>query len=227
MCQLAFRISPHHDFCLFLFHLLLHLIFRLLFSLSVFFLCLPCDVVCVVACGCVVCVVWCVVLCGVVWCVCGVCGVCCAAWHAEKPPCVDSKRLCVDSKRPRVCWQHAHMLDNMCACCQHTRGRFESTYGGVLNLHTGSSPVLLTKKSPRTVLTGPREVHQKNERIVPIFLSLREGRQQHVPDSSNHSLYLMKLFNSSSPEGNCGENQLWDGSICLSHLLASSVLFIF
>ena len=31
------------------------------------------------------------------------------------------------------------------------------------------------------------------------FSSLRIDREQHVPDSSNHSLYLMKLFNSSSP----------------------------
>ena len=30
------------------------------------------------------------------------------------------------------------------------------------------------------------------------------------------SLYLLKLFNSSSPEGHCGENQPPDGSICLS-----------
>ena len=33
------------------------------------------------------------------------------------------------------------------------------------------------------------------------------------PDSSNHSLYLIKLFNSSYPEGNFGRNQLLDGSI--------------
>ena len=40
--------------------------------------------------------------------------------------------------------------------------------------------------------------------ILPIT-SLRTGREQHVPDSSNHSQNLMKLFNSSSPEGNFGE----------------------
>ena len=38
--------------------------------------------------------------------------------------------------------------------------------------------------------------------------SLRKGREQNVSDSSNHSLHLMKLFNSSSPEGNVGGNQL-------------------
>ena len=34
--------------------------------------------------------------------------------------------------------------------------------------------------------------------------SLRIDREQHVPDSSNHSLCLMKLLNFSSPGGNCG-----------------------
>ena len=36
-----------------------------------------------------------------------------------------------------------------------------------------------------------------------------------MPDSSNHSLYLIRLFNSSCPEGHCGGNQQPD-SICLS-----------
>ena len=35
--------------------------------------------------------------------------------------------------------------------------------------------------------------------------SLRTSREQHVPDSSDHSQYLIKLLYSSSPEGNCGE----------------------
>ena len=34
-----------------------------------------------------------------------------------------------------------------------------------------------------------------------------------VPDSSNHLLHLMKLFNSSSREGHCEGNQPPDGSI--------------
>ena len=44
-------------------------------------------------------------------------------------------------------------------------------------------------------------------------------RHKHVPDSSNHSLHLLRLFNSSSPEGHCGGNQLLDGSVCVSPLL--------
>ena len=41
-------------------------------------------------------------------------------------------------------------------------------------------------------------------------------RHKHVPDSSNHSLDLIKLFSSSSPEGHCGGNQPPDVSMCLS-----------
>ena len=41
-----------------------------------------------------------------------------------------------------------------------------------------------------------------------------------LPDSSNHSLCLIKLRNSSYPEGNFGGNQLLDGSISLSPLYA-------
>ena len=40
--------------------------------------------------------------------------------------------------------------------------------------------------------------------MLPIS-SLIIGREQHVPDPSNHSQNLIKLFNSSSPEGNFGE----------------------
>ena len=46
--------------------------------------------------------------------------------------------------------------------------------------------------------------------------SLRIDRKQHVPESSNHSHHLIKLFNSCSPEEHCGWNQPPDGSICVS-----------
>ena len=95
-----------------------------------------CDV-----CG-VVCGVWCVSLWMSLWswCVCGVCGTLKnPVRRLQTPP-------CAHSKRPRVCQQHGHMLDNLCACCQRTRRRFEWTHGR-------SSPVLITKKSARRVLT--------------------------------------------------------------------------
>ena len=73
---------------------------------------------------CVLCSALCV--CGV-WCLVSVCG---AAWHAEKPPCVGSKRF-------RVYWQNARML-NTCARFADTHGSvFERSQGGVWNLHTG------------------------------------------------------------------------------------------
>ena len=94
-------------------------LFRLIFSLSVFFLCLlslssfsvfflrllsPCVGVCRRVCLCV----WCGVVCRVVW-------------HAENPVCRLKTPPCVDSKRPRVCRQHAHMLKSMCAWCRQSR----------------------------------------------------------------------------------------------------------
>jgi len=50
---------------------------------------------------------------------------------------------------------------------------------------------------------------------------LRIGLGYFNPGTSNHSLYLIKLFLSISyPEGNFGGNQLLDGSISLSPLYA-------
>ena len=65
--------------------------------------------------------------------------------------------------------------------------------------------------------TPPRapEVQQRNPWMLTIS-SLRKGREQRVAKSSNRSKYLMKLLSSSCPEGNCGGNQLFDGSVCLS-----------
>ena len=49
------------------------------------------------------------------------------------------------------------------------------------------------KNGPRRVITCSRGTPKRNHWKLSI-LSLRRGREQHVPDSSNHSLYLMKLF---------------------------------
>ena len=48
---------------------------------------------------------------------------------------------------------------------------------------------------------------ERNAWILHIF-SLRKGREQRVPESSNHSLYLMKLLSSIYPDGHRGGNQL-------------------
>ena len=125
---------------------------------------------------------WCVLLVcvvGVCWVwvwvfVCG-CWLCTWSWWSVRcgtlrnPVCPHKTPPCVRSKRPRVHRHHAHMCFNMCAWCRYTRGRIERTHGGVLSGHTESSPVLLTKKSPRTVLTCTREVHQKERKNLTHF----------------------------------------------------------
>ena len=135
------------------------------------------------------CVVWCVWGCvvgGVI-----VCGVLCLCWCVDW--CVCWCAMCV------VCGVWSVTRLGTRPCVRSGRLRPERTLGGVLNPHTrGSSPVLLTKKSPRRVLTCPKEVHQRNPWIFHI-LRLRIGRTRHVPDSSNHSPYLMKLLRSSYP----------------------------
>ena len=76
----------------------------------------------------------------------------------------------------------------VCGMCRVTR----------LNAHNVVSlPVLLTKKSPRRALTWP---HRFTKETFGFYnFSLRIGREQHVPDSSNLSLYLTKLLSSSFP----------------------------
>ena len=132
------RVSPHHDFLLF--HLLFHLLFSsLLFSslLSLLLLfsslllsCLSSYIFSCLVSSSRVSVCWwvCVSSCVFVWCCVAWCGVCRVVWHAENPVCRLKTLSCVDSKRPRVCRQHAHMLFSMCA----------GTHGDVLDLHTES-----------------------------------------------------------------------------------------
>ena len=135
------------------------------------------------------CVVCCVVLCCVVWCV-------ARLGTQKKPP-------CVDSKRPRVYRHHAHMCYHMRAWCRYTRGRFESTHGGFLDGHTGERGGKEGEGRGVTVSsanheTAHVELSRASERFTernPWFLpiqGLRTGREQHVPESSNHSLYLDK-----------------------------------
>ena len=76
----------------------------------------------------------------------------------------------------------------------------------------GSSSVLLTKNWPRRVITWFRGSPKVTTGSYP-FSSLRKGREQHVPNSSNHSLYPMKWLCSSYPEGNVGGNQQCDSPL--------------
>ena len=166
-------------------------------------LCVLCDLVLLA-----VAVAMVVVVCGCVRCR-GVCVV----WYGKR-----KKHPCVDSKRHRVYIQNVPVCTGTARTCRNTCARVAGLHGDVLNAHTeafwtdtrrrgGPSSVLHAKKCPRRVLACPREVHQRKPCIVPI-LSLSIGRTRHVPESSNHSLYLLKLFNASSPEGTFGWNQL-------------------
>ena len=132
---------------------------------------------------------------------------------------VDSKTPpCVHSKRPRVCRHHAHMCFNMCAWCRHTRGRFECTHGGVFerthgnlfNGHTGSKGHRQFCSPKFTHVWSSRASEDQNKKPMDLihFQFENRSREQHVADSSNHSLCLIKLFSFRNPEGHCGGNQL-------------------
>ena len=203
-------------FCLLSPSLLLSLLCRLLFS--------PCPCVCLSLCLCLcLCLpvslsisVWCcgrlVVLCCVLCC--GVCGVVCgvARW---KNPCADSKRRLVHIQHVPVyasttstCVKHVDLLPvHTGTFWMYTRGRFESTHGGVLNLHTGGGERREGVIASSAYLKWPTWSHHVTQRFTKSnhwilqISSLRTGREQHVPDSSNRSLYLMKLFVFSCPEG--------------------------
>ena len=155
-----------------------------------------CGVVC---CGVVWCCVVCVCVCVCVLCcvVCVVCGVVARLGTQKKPP-------CVDSKRPRVYRHHAHMCYHMRAWCRYTRGRFESTHGGFWDGHTEErrergGGVTVSSANHETAHV---ELSRASERFTernPWFLpiqGLRTGREQHVLESSDHSLYLTKLLSS-------------------------------
>ena len=175
--------------------LVLSLFLRLRVVLCCVVLCcvvLCCVVLCCVVLCCVVVVLCCVVLCGVcvVWCV--------ARLGTQKQP------PCVDSKRPRVYRHHAHICYHMCAWCLYTRGRFESTHGGFLDGHTGERRreegegreghrQFCSLAFAHKLSRASERVTERNPWFLPIQ-GLRTGREQHVPESSNHSLYLMKLL---------------------------------
>ena len=139
---------------------------------------------------------------------CGVCGVpVCTFKNASV--CPSKTPPCVDSKRPRVYRHHARMCYHMRAWCRYTRGRFESTHGGFWDGQTGERGGKEGEGSGVTVSsanheTAHVELSRASERFTernPWFLpiqGLRTSREQHVPESSNHSLYLIRLFSFSN-----------------------------
>ena len=99
----------------------------------------------------------------------------------KTPVCRFKTCPCVRLKRFRVC-QHT----------QHTRTR---------------NTRQLTKICPHKVITCSRG--SPNNHWILQNLSLRISREQHVSDSSEHSFYLIKLLNSSSPEGEIRNRICW------------------
>ena len=94
----------------------------------------------------------------------------------------------------------------MCAWCRYTRGRFESTHQG--------QGVIVSSAYQYLPTYGYHVLQRFTEDTFGSFpfSFLRIDREQHVPDSSNHSLSLVKLFSFSCPEG----NKLLDCSVGLS-----------
>ena len=101
----------------------------------------------------------------------------------------------VFTTRPSTCHHGTPSVTVECA-------RVAGIHGDVLNVHTeaflnphtgGRRQFCLPRKAHVEFSVGLREVHQRNRWIIHIF-SLRTDREQHVSDSSNHSLYLIKLF---------------------------------
>ena len=88
---------------------------------------------------------------------------------------------------------------------KHVRVLPAYTGGGVLNPHTEGRQLCLPRKAHVEFSLGPTDSPKK-----PLYFthfSLRIDREQHLPDSSDHSLYLTKLLRSSYPGENVGGNQ--------------------
>ena len=166
-------------------------------------------------------VMLCVVLCGVcrcgrgvvwwswcVWCVCSCVCVCVCCGTLKKT----WKNPCVGSRTSRVYIQNVPVYAGTTRTCVSTCARgagthgdvLNATHGGVLNVHTGTQGIeCCLPKFAHVWSSRASEIHHKKPMDLTHF-SLRIGREQHVADSSNHSLCLMKLFSFSNPGGHCG-----------------------
>ena len=117
-------------------------------------------------------------------------------------------------KRLRVYIQNVPVCTRTTRTCVTTCRRDAGTHGDVLNAHTGGQGVIASSAYQNLPTYGYHALQKftkRNPWILPIF-SVRTSRKRHVPDSSNHSLYLIKLSSSTYPEGDVGP----DGSISLS-----------
>ena len=133
-------------------------------------------------------------------------------------PHVDLKNASVCRFKTSPCMPatRAHMFQHVCACCRHTRRRFECTHGKRFeSTHGGHRQFCLQRTAHVGLSLGPTGSPKVTTGCCSCS-SLRKDREQHVPDFSNHSLYLMKIVKQQLLWWNSGGNQPWDGSICLS-----------
>ena len=129
-------------------------------------------------------------------------------WHAEKTS---------------VCrFKNVPVCTGTTPACVKTCGRGAGTHGDVLNLHTevfwtdtqgrerggrgeGGHRQFCLPRLVHVVITCSRGSPKETSGCYK-FQGLRTGRERHVPDSSNHSLSLIKLFSFSCPERHFGGN---------------------
>ena len=123
------------------------------------------------------------------WCVFGVCVRCGTLKKREKKVCgFKNASVCAFTTRT----------------CVETCARGAGFHGDVLDGHTGCRGVIVSSAYQNL----PAQAYHVLQRFTGEtfgsfpFSSLRIDREQHVPDSSNHSLSLIKLFSFSCPEGN-------------------------
>ena len=138
------------------------------------------------------------------------CALWCVVSHIGKIP-------CVDSQRPRVYRNHARKCYHMRAWCRYTRRPFECTHGRAFWTCTrgdgweeeGEGRGVIASSAYRNLPTWgyhvPQRFTERNPWILHIF-SLRIGREQLVPKSSNHSLLPDKVVQLQLSRG--GGNQL-------------------
>ena len=150
---------------------------------------------------------WCVSLCVVCCCVLSVCVVCGCGCSCVDVGCVRGrggacgvarwKTPYVHTKRLREYVQNVPVCTGTTRTCVSTCARGAGTHGDVLNVHTEAFWVdtrshrqfCLPRIAHVQFSLAPERFTKRNERILPIFLSLGGVcREQHVRDSSNHSL---------------------------------------
>ena len=137
--------------------------------------------------------------CGVVvLCLCVCVFVCIAArWKRVKNPCVWTEKpsVCAFKTSPCIPAPRAHVFQHVRVVPVYAVTFWIYTRKGFLYVHTVRQGVIVSSAYQNLPTYGYHVIQQitKEKWIFTIF-SLRIGREQHVADSSKHSLCLIKLF---------------------------------